>query len=123
MEDVTAASQSLLELRALGVGIGIDDFGTGYSSLAYLKQLPVNMLKIDRSFVAGLAVDDQDRAVVGAVIAMAEALGLAVVAEGIESVEVLDALVRLGCRLGQGYLLGRPGPLEAIDVRLAATSD
>jgi EAL domain-containing protein (putative c-di-GMP-specific phosphodiesterase class I) len=100
-------------LRAAGIGAALDDFGTGYSSLSYLHTFPLRMLKIDRSFVVGLDREAQNNSakVVAAVIAMANALGMDVVAEGIETTEQRDALMALGCELGQGYLLGRPAPI------------
>ena len=88
--------------------MAIDDFGTGYSSLRYLKNLQVGVLKIDRSFTDGLSVDHGDGVIVKAVIDMANALNMAVVAEGIETQQQLDVLKGLGCEYGQGYLFGRP---------------
>jgi diguanylate cyclase (GGDEF)-like protein len=108
-DDPTAAT-SLLELERAGISISVDDFGTGYSSLSYLSRLRVHEVKIDRSFVAGLTSRPEDHAIVRATTAMAQALGLAVVAEGIETAGQRDALVELGVRVGQGYLLGRPMP-------------
>ena len=93
--------------------MAIDDFGTGYSSLRYLKNLQVGVLKIDRSFTDGLSVDHGDGVIVKAVIDMANALNMAVVAEGIETQHQLDVLKGLGCEYGQGYLFGRP--LNATD--------
>jgi diguanylate cyclase len=108
-DDPTAAT-SLRELEHAGVSISVDDFGTGYSSLSYLSRLKVHEVKIDRSFVSGLTSRPEDHAIVRATAAMARALGLAVVAEGIETVEQRDALVELGIERGQGWLLGRPVP-------------
>jgi diguanylate cyclase (GGDEF)-like protein/PAS domain S-box-containing protein len=99
---------ALRAIRDLGAHIAIDDFGTGYSSLSYLKQLPVESLKIDRSFVEGLGRDPQSSAIVRAIIALADSLGLLCVAEGIERSNQAQILRDLGCRVAQGYLLGRP---------------
>ena len=99
---------TLLALKALGVGLAIDDFGTGYSSLAYLKRYPIDRLKIDRSFVRDLLVDADNMAIVTAIIQMAHSLKLETVAEGVESREQLDALRRLGCGQCQGFLVSRP---------------
>jgi diguanylate cyclase (GGDEF)-like protein/PAS domain S-box-containing protein len=110
MEDTGAALRVVEELKALGVRIAIDDFGTGYSSLVYLKRFPVDLLKVDRSFVSGLGVNADDGAIVHSVIDLAHAFGIEAVAEGIETPEQLVALDALGCRFGQGYLWspGRP---------------
>jgi diguanylate cyclase (GGDEF)-like protein/PAS domain S-box-containing protein len=108
MEDVDYFSKVLYELRAIGTRLSIDDFGTGYSSLAYLRRFPVDELKIDRSFIADLDSDPYDATLVAAVIAIGEALGLRVVAEGVETAEELAALRGLGCQYAQGYLFARP---------------
>jgi diguanylate cyclase (GGDEF)-like protein/PAS domain S-box-containing protein len=97
-------------LRAAGVHFALDDFGMAYSNLSHLKRLPVEILKIDKSFVAGLPAKDTDRGIVRAVLAIADSLGLAVVAEGIETEEQQAELLALGCRQGQGYLFSRPVP-------------
>jgi diguanylate cyclase (GGDEF)-like protein len=113
----------LRHLRALkehGVRIALDDFGTGYSSLSHLRQFPVDQLKIDRTFVAGICESSEDRAVVKAIIDLAGALNLQVVAEGIEHAGHLDLLLDLGCQLGQGYYLHRPMP--AADLRRVVAS-
>ena len=108
METAEAAIATLNELKQLGVRLAIDDFGTGYSSLAYLKRFPIDRLKIDRSFVMDIEVDASDAAIAGSVIALADALGLEVVAEGVETAGQLDFLRRHGCGAGQGYLFSRP---------------
>jgi diguanylate cyclase (GGDEF)-like protein/PAS domain S-box-containing protein len=104
MGDIGTALPILMRLRDLGLKVDIDDFGTGYSSLNYLKQLPVTALKIDRTFVSGLGTDPNDRAIVKAIIALAQALGLSTIAEGVESTPQLEELRRLGCEFGQGHL-------------------
>jgi EAL domain-containing protein (putative c-di-GMP-specific phosphodiesterase class I) len=101
---------TLRELKALGVGLTIDDFGTGYSSLTYLKCFPVDALKVDQSFVAGLDTDVGDTAIVTAVIDLAHSLGIVAIAEGVESAAQLERLRSLGCDCAQGYHLGRPQP-------------
>ncbi len=110
IEDEVRTLECLDELRALGVQIALDDFGTGYSSLLYLRQFPVQILKLDRSFVGGLAENAQDAAIVGSTIELAHALGLQAVAEGVETAQQLEALRRLDCDLMQGYLFSRPLP-------------
>ncbi|HLL10313.1 MAG TPA: EAL domain-containing protein, partial [Rubrivivax sp.] len=98
----------LRELRRLGVGLAIDDFGTGYSSLSHLSSLPIDCLKIDRSFVSRLNSSANEAAVVRSIILLGSSLGKRVVAEGIETAVQLNALREMGCRLGQGFLLARP---------------
>lgn len=119
MRDAEATVATLTALRALGVHVAIDDFGTGYSSLAYLKRLPVDALKIDKSFIDDLAADTADAAIIEAIIALSHTLGLLVIAEGVETVQQADRLRALGCNLAQGYYFARPLPAEAIGLRLA----
>jgi diguanylate cyclase (GGDEF)-like protein len=112
MDETNATLEILRSLRQLGARLMVDDFGTGYSSLVYLKRFPVDALKIDRGFVDGLGVDIEDEAIVRAVIGLAEALGLQVVAEGVETARQLDQLRRLRCGMAQGFLFSPPVPAE-----------
>lgn len=110
MSDADASMTVLRELSAMGVDLSIDDFGTGYSSLMYLKRLPANELKIDRGFVRDLEHDSDDAAIVSAIVALGQALGLRIVAEGVETNVQQNFLTQLGCDSLQGYLLGHPLP-------------
>ncbi|MCL3859750.1 bifunctional diguanylate cyclase/phosphodiesterase [Actinotalea sp. K2] len=112
MHDLPAAAATLDLLKGLGVGVDLDDFGTGYSSLLYLKHFPVDRLKIDQSFVAGLGSDSADTAIVASTIALAHSIGIRAVAEGVETSDQLVMLRQLGCDFVQGYLLARPMPLD-----------
>jgi diguanylate cyclase (GGDEF)-like protein len=120
MQEVEVAIDTLQELKVLGVMLAIDDFGTGYSSLAYLKRLPIDALKIDRSFVARLGQAWEDTAIVEAIIGVAKTLQLRVTGEGIETVEQLAQLRVLRCDLGQGYYVGMPLPEAGARALLAA---
>ncbi|WP_449757840.1 EAL domain-containing protein [Ectopseudomonas khazarica] len=120
MHDVTSAMQTLHELKRLGLCIAVDDFGTGYSSLNYLKQFPIDVLKIDRSFVDGLPEGEQDAQIARAIIAMAHSLNMMVIAEGVESQAQLDFLREHGCDEVQGYLLGRPLQAQQFSARFNA---
>ena len=115
MDDPEVALEQMHRLRELGVRLAIDDFGTGYSSLLRLKRLPVQKLKIDQGFVAGLPGDNDDVAIVRAVIALGQSMGLQVHAEGIEQVGQAQFLLDLDCDLGQGYWFGRPMPAQDLD--------
>jgi diguanylate cyclase (GGDEF)-like protein/PAS domain S-box-containing protein len=115
MADPDAAAATLHELKAIGVSLAIDDFGTGYSSLAYLKWFPVDTVKLDRSFVRGVATEQADRAIVSAVVEMAHALGILVVAEGVEETSQYEALMRVGCDRAQGFLMARPQAPEDLE--------
>ncbi len=116
LEGSTAA---LDELKWMGIHISIDDFGMGYSSLSYLKRLPADTLKIDRSFVAGLGEDAEDTAIVQMVIDLAHTLGMRIIAEGVESEEQAEQLKEMGCDLGQGFHFEEPLPTEAASEFLA----
>ncbi|WP_434580685.1 EAL domain-containing protein [Pseudomonas sp. Z5-35] len=121
MSDADASMTVLQQLSDMGVDLSIDDFGTGYSSLMYLKRLPANELKIDRGFVRDLEHDSDDAAIVSAIVALGQALGLRIVAEGVETDVQQDFLTQLGCDSLQGYLLGHPLPAERFlhDIRQA----
>ncbi|MDP9396254.1 MAG: EAL domain-containing protein [Actinomycetota bacterium] len=118
MENSGTARRVLDELRALGVAVAIDDFGVGYASLTYLRDLPADVVKIDRSFVSRVVDDPASRAIVGATVGLAHALGKSVVAEGIEDEASATVLVELGVRVAQGYLYGRPVPAADLDLDL-----
>jgi len=114
MADPARATAVLHQLRDLGVRLSVDDFGTGYSSLSYLKRLPVQEVKIDRSFVTGLAAQSDDVAIVRAIVDLGRHLGLEVVAEGVEDQETWDLLASMGCDLVQGWHHGRPMPVAEL---------
>jgi diguanylate cyclase (GGDEF)-like protein len=119
MEFAEATIETLGQLKALGVQLAIDDFGTGYSSLAYLKRFPIDVLKVDRSFVDGLGTSQQDAAIVQGIIALAQSLGLTVTGEGVETAEQADYLRRLGCDLAQGYYYSKPLQPPALEALLS----
>ena len=118
MENVAESMQKLAALRALGVGVALDDFGTGYSSLGYLTRMPVETLKIDRSFVLAMLEDTAAMTLVSTIISLAHALRLTVVAEGVESEEQAKILRLLRCDQMQGYLISRPLSFEAMSTYL-----
>lgn len=119
LEDAQTTVAVLEELRALGARLAIDDFGKGYSSLSYLKRLPMDLLKIDRSFVAGFGQDPRDTTIAQSIVSLAHALGLQVIGEGVENAEQLERLRSMGCDLAQGYHIARPLPAEEVDSLLA----
>jgi EAL domain-containing protein (putative c-di-GMP-specific phosphodiesterase class I) len=119
MHDTERTLEVLHALKALGVRLAIDDFGTGYSSLSYLQRFPVDVLKIDKSFVDGVARGGHDAALARTIVALGEMLALRTVAEGIEHETQRAQLRLLGCELGQGYLFARPLTPEALRARLA----
>jgi diguanylate cyclase (GGDEF)-like protein len=120
MADPERAQSILAQLAEAGLHVSIDDFGTGHSSLAYLKDLPVHEVKIDRSFISDMAVSRNNRMIAKATIQLVHSLGLLVVAEGVEDAEVHSELRGLGCDYAQGFFYGRPQPLEAVEQMLAA---
>jgi diguanylate cyclase (GGDEF)-like protein/PAS domain S-box-containing protein len=115
MADGDTGFRALRDLSAEGIRVAIDDFGTGYSSLEQLRRMPVDIVKVDRSFVSGMSADSTDREIVAAVVGMGRALKLLVVAEGIETPEQAEALRELGCDIGQGFLYAKPLPAEEMD--------
>ena len=120
MQDVPAAIATMHELEALGVQLAIDDFGTGYSSLSALKSFPVSRLKIDRSFVQDIPADEDDMAITGAIISLAQKLHMRVIAEGVETQAQVDFLRICGCNEIQGYFFSKPLPAEAVESLFAA---
>jgi diguanylate cyclase (GGDEF)-like protein/PAS domain S-box-containing protein len=117
MRDPDTALMQLCQIRDIGVRLSIDDFGTGHSSLAYLKRLPVHILKIDRSFIASLMTEEADRRIVESAIGLAHSFNLEVVAEGVETAEVANLLTKMGCDIAQGYFFGRPAGAEEVAAR------
>ncbi|EQM69357.1 hypothetical protein L682_13780 [Aquipseudomonas alcaligenes OT 69] len=122
MRDVSEAMQILASLKRLGLCIAVDDFGTGYSSLNYLKQFPIDVLKIDRSFVDGLPDGERDAQIARAIIAMSHSLNLAVIAEGVETHAQLEFLREHGCDEVQGYLFGRPMSPEQFEAQFGGAA-
>lgn len=114
LQDVEDIITKMTLLKRKGVGFSLDDFGTGYSSLSYLKRLPLDQLKIDQSFVRDLLTDANDDAIARTIVALADSMGLAVIAEGVETQEQRDCLAGHGCYTYQGYLFGRPVPAEEL---------
>ncbi|WP_332878701.1 two-component system response regulator [Massilia sp. S19_KUP03_FR1] len=122
MQDIVRSRANLLRLKQIGVSISIDDFGTGYSSLAYLKNFPIDVLKIDQSFVRDMLGNRSDASIICAIIHLANSLGMTLLAEGVEQQAQADALVQMGCTNMQGYLYARALPLAQLRVMLAAGS-
>ncbi len=114
LQDIEHATKIILACQQMGVSFALDDFGTGYSSLLYLKHLPANVMKIDQSFVRNMLLDGESLAIVKGVIGLAEAFNRQVIAEGVESIEHGDALLRAGCSLAQGYAIARPMPANQL---------
>ena len=115
MRNVPAACEQLNEIKALGVRVAIDDFGTGYASLSNLQRMPVDILKIDKSFVAALNHGGQSRELLEAILGVGQALSLAVVAEGIEQQSQMTTLEEMGCEMAQGFLIAKPSRAEMIE--------
>jgi diguanylate cyclase (GGDEF)-like protein len=122
MEDISTAAQHLLSLRRSGALIAIDDFGTGYSSLSYLKSLPLDKIKIDKSFVQDLLEDEDDATIVRAIIQLGKSLGMQVIAEGVETAEQEAYIIAQGCHEGQGYLYSKPLPARELTLYLKKAS-
>jgi diguanylate cyclase len=120
VHDIETTRKTLAELKEVGVQIAIDDFGTGYAVLSHLKSLPVDMLKIDTGFVRDLGTNAGDLAIVRAIIGLAEAFGLQLVAEGVETPAAALTLMQHGCHRAQGFLLSRPVPGNAMEALLSA---
>jgi EAL domain-containing protein (putative c-di-GMP-specific phosphodiesterase class I) len=118
IDDLPAAAERLEVLRQLGVSVAIDDFGTGHAGLSYLQGLPLDVIKIDRSFVMKVTAHPRSDSIIQAIVELAVALEATSVAEGIETPEQLAAVQRLGCPMVQGYLTGRPGDPASIEVLL-----
>ena len=114
LDDLEGAVARMTALKSRGVGFSLDEFGTGYSSLSYLKHLPVNELKIDKSFVRDVLTDPNDAMIARAIVALAQSVGLVVVAEGVETEEQWRFLARQGCHAFQGYHFGAPGTVDAL---------
>jgi len=113
MQNIEATVTSLNRIKALGVRLAIDDFGTGYSSLSYLRRFPIDVLKIDQSFIRGLSCDSNDAALVSAIISLGRSLKLIIIAEGVETLEQLDFLKSHHCEEGQGYYFSKAVTPEA----------
>jgi diguanylate cyclase (GGDEF)-like protein len=122
MEHTQSSNEALLGLKSLGLSLALDDFGTGYSALSYLHQFPLDVLKVDRSFIAKMAEDPKRHQIVQAIVRLADSLDLAVVAEGIETQEHWEQLNQLNCQYGQGYFFSRPLTADAMDDYLAKTA-
>ncbi len=123
LEEPELAQRTLREIREMGVRLALDDFGTGYSSLSLLQQFPIQRIKIDRAFVSGIAEPGNDRSLVRTVIAMAQSMGLDLVAEGVETVQQLQVLSELNCDKAQGYLISRPVPADAMRSTMVALDE
>jgi EAL domain-containing protein (putative c-di-GMP-specific phosphodiesterase class I) len=114
MTDIGIAMDSIIKLQSMGIKVSIDDFGTGYSSLAYLRDLPIDKIKIDRSFIAEVASNDSDLTIVKSMIDLSHGLGKRVLAEGVETIEQLNVLRKLGCDAVQGFYINHPLPEDKL---------
>ena len=123
MDDIARAINVLADLVALGVRVSVDDYGTGYSSLSYLQRLPVDELKIDRSFVRKMALNETDTTIVRSTVGLAHSLGLRAVAEGVEDAATWARLVTMGCDAAQGYGICRPITADALEHWLRTTGE
>jgi EAL domain-containing protein (putative c-di-GMP-specific phosphodiesterase class I) len=123
MRDLELSIQRLAQLKELGVQLAVDDFGTGYSSLNYIRRFPVDILKLDKTFIDGVADSGEESALTAAIIELASILNLRPVAEGIERAEQLDKLLALNCELGQGFYFARPLDADAVESLLREASD
>jgi len=119
IHDIDLAIARLRELKTLGVQLAIDDFGTGYSSLNYVRRFPVDILKVDKSFIDGVTEEGESSALTAAVIELASILNLKPVAEGIERADQLERLIEMRCDLGQGFFFAKPLPADELEVLMA----
>jgi len=123
VEDIEDVIEKMTELKHHGVRFSLDDFGTGYSSLSYLKRLPLDQLKIDRSFVRDILVDAGSGAIARTIISLSRAMGLSVIAEGVETEEQKEFLAELACDSFQGYLFSKPLPLSDFEILMPLSGD
>jgi EAL domain-containing protein (putative c-di-GMP-specific phosphodiesterase class I) len=123
VDNIESVIAKMTEIKANGIGLSLDDFGTGYSSLSYLKRLPLDQLKIDRSFVRDIVEDVSSRAIAQSVISLGQVMKRSVIAEGVETEEQLDCLMGLGCHAFQGFLFGTPLPLEDFELLIPVMGD
>lgn len=118
VDNIEVVIDKMTKLKSYGLSFSVDDFGTGYSSLAYLKRLPLDQLKVDRAFVRDILVDLSSRAIARAIVNLSQAMGISVMAEGVETQEQLDLLISMGCHAYQGFFFSRPVPIEDFEEML-----